>query len=216
MSRIQAVVFDAGETLVDETRAWGVWADHLGVPRLTFFAALGAILAEGRSHRDVFELFSPGLDIDAESRRLGRAGVSDLASLDDLYPDALPCLQSLAAEGYRLAIAANQPAPAAGVLAAMAVDFEFIGTSAAWGVQKPDLAFFDRVIRELGIEPGAIAYVGDRIDNDVIPARAAGMATVFIRRGPWGWIQAGRGRPPEADLVIERLAELPEALRRLR
>src|SRR5512134_1719081 len=100
MSRIEAVVFDVGETLVDETRAWGIWADHLGVPRLTFFGALGAILAAGRSHRDVFELFSPGMDVDAEARRLGRAGVSDLASLDDLYPDALPCLHALAADGY--------------------------------------------------------------------------------------------------------------------
>ncbi len=30
---IHAVVFDVGETLIDETRAWGVWADHLGIPR---------------------------------------------------------------------------------------------------------------------------------------------------------------------------------------
>lgn len=215
MSRLEAVVFDVGETLVDETRAWGIWADHLGIPRLTFFAALGAILAEGRSHRDVFELFSPGMDVDAEAARLGRAGVSDLASLDDLYPDALPCLHALAADGYRLAVAANQPAPAADVVAAMGVDFEFIGTSAAWGVAKPDPRFFARVIDELALPPASIAYVGDRIDNDLIPARAAGMLAVFIRRGPWGWIQAGRGRPAEADVVIETLAELPGALHRI-
>lgn len=72
------------------------------------------------------------------------------------------------------------------------------------------------MIRELRLPPKAIAYVGDRIDNDVRPASAAGMVAVFIRRGPWGWIQAGRDRPPEADLVIDSLAELPEALRRLR
>jgi FMN phosphatase YigB (HAD superfamily) len=205
-------VFDVGETLVDETRAWGVWADHLGVPRLTFFAALGHVVAEGRSHRDVFELFAPGIDIAAEARRLGVAGKSDLFSRDDLYPDALPCLHDLAREGYRLAVAANQPAPASDVVAQMGVEFELIATSAAWGVAKPDPAFFDRLARELALEPGAIAYVGDRLDNDVRPARAAGMVAVFIRRGPWGWIQAGRSDPPEADLVIDSLSDLPEAL----
>ena len=215
MTRVQAVVFDVGETLADETRAWGVWADHFGIPRLTFFAALGQIVAEGRSHRDVFELFAPGIDIAAEARPLGVAGLSDLVSLDDLYPDALPCLHALAADGYRLAIAGNQPAPAADVLAGMAVDFEFIGTSAGWGIEKPKPAFFERIARELDLPPAGVAYVGDRVDNDVIPAKRAGMTAVFVRRGPWGWIQAGRTHPPDADLVIETLADLPEALRSL-
>ncbi|HJP89716.1 MAG TPA: HAD family hydrolase [Candidatus Limnocylindrales bacterium] len=215
MNRIQAVVFDVGETLVDETRAWGVWADHLGVPRLTFFAALGQVVAEGRYHRDVFELFAPGIDVAAEARKLGVAGKSDLVSLDDLYPDALPCLHELATDGYRLAIAGNQPAPAADVLAEMSVEFEFIGTSAGWGIEKPAPAFFERIGRELDLEPHQIAYVGDRVDNDVRPAHAAGMTAVFIRRGPWAWIQAAREHPPEADIVVESLAALPGALRRL-
>jgi FMN phosphatase YigB (HAD superfamily) len=54
--------------------------------------------------------------------------------------------------------------------------------------------------------------VGDRLDNDVLPARAAGMVSVFLRRGPWGLAHA---RWPEAQLAsfrIERLTELPESL----
>ena len=39
-----------------------------------------------------------------------------------------------------------------------------------------------------------IAYVGDRADNDVGPAIAAGMVGVHIRRGPWGHLQ----EPPPA------------------
>ena len=186
------------------------------MPRLTFFAALGAVIETGGYHRDVFQLFAPGIDVDAEARRLGVAGRSDLVSLDDLYPDALPCLHELAAAGYRLAVAGNQPAPAAEVLAAMDVHFEFIGTSAGWGVEKPAPAFFARIARELDLPPPAIAYVGDRLDNDVRPAREAGMVAVFIRRGPWAWIQAARERPREADVVVESLAELPGALLALR
>lgn len=60
---VRAVVFDVGETLVDETRAWGLWADWLGVPGLTFFAALGAVIARGGHHREVFELFRSGIDL---------------------------------------------------------------------------------------------------------------------------------------------------------
>ena len=52
---IELVAFDVGEVLVDETRLWGEWADRLGVSRLTFFAALGAVIAEGRHHLAVFE-----------------------------------------------------------------------------------------------------------------------------------------------------------------
>lgn len=211
---IEAVVFDVGETLVDETRVWGQWADWLGVPRLTFMAALGAVIARGGDHREVFELFRPGMDVAAEARRHGVAGRSDLLSLDDLYPDALDCLRALAADGYRLGIAANQPAPAADVLRDMAIDFDLIATSSAWGVAKPDPAFFERIAQELALPPSAIAYVGDRLDNDVRPARAAGMVAIFVRRGPWGWIQAAREEPVAASIVVESLAELPLRLRR--
>jgi len=38
-------VFDVGETLIDESRMWHEWADILGVPRFTFSAALGAVIA---------------------------------------------------------------------------------------------------------------------------------------------------------------------------
>jgi hypothetical protein len=55
MAIIQALFFDIGETLVDETRQWGEWADWLGVTRLTFFAALGATIERGDHHRHVFD-----------------------------------------------------------------------------------------------------------------------------------------------------------------
>lgn len=143
---------------------------------------------------------------------MGVDGLSDLLSLDDLYPDALPCLDALGGRGYRLAIAANQPAPAADVLRAMAVPFEFIGTSGEWGATKPDPRFFERIVAEVGVPPAEIAYVGDRLDNDVRPARIAGLAAIFLRRGPWAWSQAPSVDPPEASLVVDDLASLPDAL----
>jgi FMN phosphatase YigB (HAD superfamily) len=213
---IQAVVFDVGETLVDETRPWGAWADHLGVPRLTFFTVLGAAIADGRHHHDPIHLFRPGIDVEAERRRLEAATDFAFVAEGDLYPDALACLRALAADGYRLGVAANQPAATAAVVEGLGIPLELVAMSADWGIHKPDPAFFERIARELELPPAAVAYVGDRVDNDVRPAHAAGMTAVFLRRGPWAWIHAGTVDPPEADLVVNSLAELPDALRRLR
>jgi HAD superfamily hydrolase (TIGR01549 family) len=211
---VQAVVFDVGETLVDETRAWSGWADRLGVSRLTFMAALGAVLARGGTHRDVFDIFRPGYDLDGEWRRLRDTGAYEFVTLEDLYPDAIECLQALARDGYRLGVAANQPPATAAAMAQLPVELEVNGMSDTWGLHKPELAFFERIARELDLPPAAIAYVGDRIDNDVRPARAAGMVSIFVRRGPWAWINMARGAPDEADLVVDSLAELPLRLRR--
>jgi FMN phosphatase YigB (HAD superfamily) len=58
--------------------------------------------------------------------------------------------------------------------------------------------------------PDQIAYVGDRVDNDMKPARAAGLRTIYLRRGPWGFIWA---RHPDlaasADWQVTSLAAIP-------
>jgi hypothetical protein len=52
---IRAVFFDVGETIVDETREYGTWADWLGVPRHTFSSVFGAVIATGRDYRETFQ-----------------------------------------------------------------------------------------------------------------------------------------------------------------
>jgi FMN phosphatase YigB (HAD superfamily) len=212
---IRAVVFDVGETLVDETEAWGDWADWLNVPRLTFFAALGGVIARGGDHREVFDLVRPGVDLAAEARSRRLAGRRPMVSLDDLYPDAVDCLRELSAAGYRLGIAGNQPAETEEVLRSLDVPLDLVASSERWGVAKPDLAFFDRIAAELRLPPNEIAYVGDRVDNDIEPAVEAGMVAIFIRRGPWALLQAGRESPPVAVATIDSLAELSAVLRSL-
>jgi FMN phosphatase YigB (HAD superfamily) len=87
-----------------------------------------------------------------------------------------------------------------------------IGSSKSWGVSKPNPGFFARICQELDLEPRTIAYVGDRIDNDVTAAVAAGMTAVFIKRGPWGYLQAGHIPLPDGAIAIDSLDELPKAL----
>jgi FMN phosphatase YigB (HAD superfamily) len=50
------------------------------------------------------------------------------------------------------------------------------------------------------------------MDNDVLPARAAGMVAVLLRRGPWGWMHAERPDADAAHLLLHDLAALPDAL----
>lgn len=85
-----------------------------------------------------------------------------------------------------------------------------IGTSEGWGVSKPSPDFFKRLCKESGAAPEEILYVGDRVDNDVLPTKAAGMRAALLRRGPWGRIQANWPEAQKADLVIDSLDELVE------
>jgi FMN phosphatase YigB (HAD superfamily) len=62
------------------------------------------------------------------------------------------------------------------------------------------------------VDAAEIAYVCDRVDNDVAPAATAGMVAVFLRRGPWGYLQADRPEAALARIRIDSLADLPEAL----
>lgn len=201
------VCLDVGETLIDETRIWSTWADELRVPRLTFLAALGAVIERGGEHRDVFDIF--GVE-DWQLRMTSVEGAYGGFRQEDLYPDALRAIEGLRAAGYRIAIVANQPASRTDELRAIGVDAEVLAMSEAMGVSKPAPVFFERALELMGLpDPGDVAYVGDRIDNDVLPAMAAGMRAVWLRRGPWGVIQH-IGDGPRPALIVDSLDELVE------
>jgi HAD superfamily hydrolase (TIGR01549 family) len=200
------ICLDVGETLIDETRLWSIWADELRVPLMTFMSAFGAAVARGREHHDVFTVLGvPDWRerMPAVQQRYG--GFQPV----DLYPDALPSLDRLRGLGYRIAITANQPVERTAELRALGVSAEVMAMSDELGVWKPDPAFFARTLELLGSpDPARVAYVGDRIDNDVRPSIAAGMRSAWLRRGPWGVI--GEDPPAETALVVDSLSELAD------
>ena len=57
-------------------------------------------------------------------------------------------------------------------------------------------------------------HVGDRTDNDVGPAQRAGLATAFIRRGPWGYILRNPALEAACLFRLRTLAELPDLVRK--
>jgi len=205
------VCLDVGETLIDETRVWSTWADELGVPRLTFMAAMGAVIARGGQHGDVFAVF--GLTRDQWRARHGavEAAYGGFRE-EDLYPDARRAITGLEAADYRVAAVANQPASRSAELRALGIAPEVLAMSDEMGVAKPDPAFFARALALMGDPPPAsVAYVGDRVDNDVMPAAAAGIHAIWLRRGPWGVVQQLPAGVRPA-LVVDSLDELVERI----
>ena len=202
------VCLDVGETLIDETRVWSLWADELGVPRLTFLAALGAVIERGGEHRDVFPIF------EADDWQLRLPSVEAAYGgfrPDDLYPDALDALDALRND-YRVAIVANQPAERTEQLREIGVEADVVEMSEAMGVHKPAPEFFERALDLMGSpDPADVAYVGDRVDNDLRPAVAAGMRAIWLRRGPWGVIQR-LDRDDRPALIVGSLGELADRI----
>jgi FMN phosphatase YigB (HAD superfamily) len=169
-------------------------------------------MERGQSLRRVFEIFRPGMD-PGQARKLRAAeGWTYDFIAQDLYPDAIDCLTTLRRQGYKVLIAGNQPVEAEAALTRLDLPADLIATSAGWGVSKPDPRFFAKVI-EAAREPAeCIAYVGDRLDNDVLPSLAAGMIAVFLRRGPWGWMHAEQPEIERAHIRIDSLRDLPHRL----
>ena len=204
------VVLDVGEVIIDETRVWSVWAELLGVSPGTLMAVLGAAVSQGGDHADAFPHVAPNVDWaaleDEHEARYGGFGP------DDVYPDVVPALSALRGHGWRVVLAGNQPIRRAAQLAALALPVDDLVMSEQLGAEKPDPAFFAALLAHVGItEPARVLYVGDRVDNDVLPAAEAGMAVCWLTRGPWGQLQ----ELPEdvtPDMVLEGLGELPELL----
>lgn len=206
---IETIVLDVGETLVRDDRYWQAWADWLRVPRHTLSALVGAVVAQGRDNADAVRLVRPGVDVAAEYRAREAAGCGEVLDEADLYDDVRTALGELRGLGVRVVVAGNQTSRVGDLLRALDLPVDLVAVSGEWGVAKPQPEFFMRVLEVAQAEPGQTLYVGDHPVNDIFPARAAGLRTAHIRRGPWGHLWAD---DPEvvaaADWRIDSLTQL--------
>jgi len=198
---LKAVFFDVGETLVDEERWWRLLAERSGLQPHVVWAALGVTIERGEDHNALW----------------GHLGIERPDGwwhalpyeLTDLYPDALACLEGVRSLGLLVGIAGNQTAALEQWARDACLPADVISSSDSLGARKPDPRFFAGLVELAGCRAGEIAYVGDRADYDVLPAAAAGLVAIHVRRGPWGRLQP---TPPEAVLGLDDLASLPQAL----
>lgn len=129
-----------------------------------------------------------------------------------LYPGAAVILEQLAEE-YTLALAGNAPASITDVLDDLGVLrwFRHRVVSGSIGIKKPDERFFRTILDKAGFSPSEAIMIGDRLDNDIIPAKKLGIRTIWLRQGRYSAL-APRSQGEIPDVTISSLEELPSAI----
>lgn len=197
----QWLFFDIGSTLVDETEAYNHRVREMIQNTHVSFEAFDRM----RIH-----FAKQGLNGDAEAiRHFGLAKTPWHHEDEVPYDDAAATLKELKLRGYRIGIIANQAAGSADRLDAWGLlpYIDVVAASAELGVSKPDRAIFEQAFEMANCAPTEAAMIGDRLDNDIIPAGELGMATVWIPNGLSIYHAPARFRC-RPDFIIKNLSEL--------
>jgi putative hydrolase of the HAD superfamily len=121
------------------------------------------------------------------------------------FPDVLPALTELRERGLTLVVASNWDCSLPDWLDPAGVTelVDGVVTSAEVGAPKPSPRVFERALAIAGAAPSEALHVGDKVDNDVEGAAAAGVRAVLVQR---------EGEPPAGVEAIRSLRELPALL----
>jgi putative hydrolase of the HAD superfamily len=208
-ARLEGVLFDVDDTLVDTMAAFGaaiaaasrVWLPHLPEDRYPEVLALWR--ADPNGH---YRAYTRG-EVDFDAQRMARANelqatfggelLDDAAYVDwkDLFwgtfeqswtafDDARPVLDALADAGLRVGSLTNARVElqTRKLAAAGLEDVPLLVGVDTLGFGKPDPRVFAEACRRLGTDPARTAYVGDELDVDARAARAAGLVGVWLDR----------------------------------
>ena len=203
MKNAKWIFFDVGSTLVDETEAW----NH----RIRDMIA-GTDVSFEQFDGQRIRFAKEGLNGESEAIRYFGLTKTPWHSEDEVpYADAEETLGYLRERGYQLGIIANQVPGTAERLKGWGLlkYFEIIAASAELGAAKPDKAIFEKAFEMADCNAEEAVMVGDRLDNDIVPAKLLGMKTVWIRNG----LAVYQENVGEADAVIDGLSELKTIFR---
>ncbi len=197
MRNIEWIFFDVGSTLVDESKAY----EH----RLRD-AIAGTGISYGQAYRQASDLARQ--NIAEPIKRLGLALTPWHKEDEFIDPQAKDCLCALHG-AYKIGVIANQSPGTAGRMKRYGVyDYlDLIIASAEEGVAKPDLEIFRLALTRSACPPEHAVMIGDRLDNDIIPAKQLGMKTIWMRRG-FGGMATPRSEKETPDFCINELSEL--------
>jgi 2-haloalkanoic acid dehalogenase type II len=227
-TRVRAVLFDLGGTLVDECDFAG-WTEEARKFYLDFTPDdLRHAYQEVQMEIDAEP---PSSDRDAVQTEFWRRTLSRAAQQPvtestlakfvavrrsanpslPVYSDTRRCLDSLRSERRSLGVVSNSTSEArvrqildrAGILDY----FDRIVSSGTEGVMKPDPEIFLRAVRRLSVAPTDALYVGDLAHTDAKAAQSAGLWGVWLNREGFGFGED----PPE----ITSLLEVPLCVRRI-
>ena len=207
LTDFEALSFDCYGTLIDwETGLLAVlapWARARGLTLtgeelLTAYAQVEAVVEAEHPAEAYPEVLARGMRLlgenlgaevtDEDAARLARS-VPDWPAFPDSH-DALAAL----GRRFKLIILSNvDRASFAGSNARLGVEFAGIITAQDVGSYKPSPRNFEALVTEaarLGVRPGGLLHVAQSLFHDHVPARRAGLPTVWIHRrhdrGGWG------------------------------
>jgi HAD superfamily hydrolase (TIGR01549 family) len=229
LTQVRGLLFDLGGTLDGDGEHWLnrfylLYQKHLphadfSTLKAAFYEAEAACVEEPM----VASLYLAGLIAFHVNRQLQALGLNSPDAADTLAAAFLAsCRRSLKrnveilsrlAPRFRLGVITNFYGNAARLLAeeGLAPLLTTIVDSAIAGVRKPDPAIFHLALRELGLTAAQVVYVGDSYGQDVRPAKAVGLITVWLRNDAMSAPLPPDFDPHLADFQIHSLTEL-EAL----
>ena len=205
MNKIKWIFFDIGSTLVDESAVYENRIEEItqsnNIDKNEFVAKVIQ-----RAQTDPRPIMSVAKDY----------GVKVPAwrhDLEVLYPDTKELLQRLS-QKYKIGIIANQDFGTEQRLTDFNVHqyINLVIASAEEGVAKPDLRIFQIALARADCKPEEAVMVGDRIDNDIIPANKIGMTTMWIKQG-FGSYAEPKTVEEQSDYIVNSLAEITEVFR---
>jgi len=220
MDKLTTILFDVGWPIVDEIEVHKFWnsrikqlvGDNTGrkvtdskISRLEDESIV--CYAPSMFSYTIWHLVKPDRELFYKIRNLfyGTSYVQHYR----IQPGVRDVLQKLHGK-FKLGIAANQPEEAYRFLDKEGVlqYFDSTQVSDEIGYSKPDLRMFQKVLDNLGSRAEESLMVGDRPDNDIVPAKLLGMKTVRLMVGPHKNQQI-RTPLEEPDYTIDKIIDLP-------
>lgn len=125
-----------------------------------------------------------------------------------VYPEAEECLRKLSKK-YKIGIIANQVFGSEERLEKIGLlkYINLVVASAEEGVAKPDLHIFEIALSKAYCKAEEAVMVGDRLDNDIVPANKIGMKTVWIKQG-FGGLGVPLTQEEQPNYIVENLSEV--------
>lgn len=200
-NNIKWLFFDVGSTLVDETECYNHRIqDAIAGTNITF--------EEFNEKRMFFSKQNLKGDIEA-LRFFGLTKTPWHLEDEKLYDDTGSVLSSLCERGYNIGVIANQSAGTQKRLEnwGLMKYIQLVIASAEEGVAKPDKRIFEIALERSMCSPNEAVMIGDRIDNDIIPAKKMGMATIWVKQG-YGKYWTITNESEKADFEVNNLTEL--------
>jgi 8-oxo-dGTP diphosphatase len=204
LKNIKWIFFDVGSTLVDESK---VYED-----RMRKIAEIADVEYK-YVYDTAVEFYKKNKKGDLEVTKMLNVELPNWKhEYEILYNDTKICLKTLS-EKYKIGIIANQTLGTEKRLENLGI-LQYINlviASAEEGVAKPDRRIFEIALNRANCIPEQSVMIGDRIDNDIIPAKAIGMKTIWIKRG-FGKYWNISSENEKADYEVDSLEEIFTAL----